>query len=171
MQMVKKTVIALVLLWFALLLFMPKIQLYYLLEHNLAKREIKLNESRISESPFGLRVTGMQVYFKGIPIAKIEKTEAVTLLFYNRISTAQITLDALLKEKFPASIEKLVFQYSLIDPLHIHISGSGSFGTLEGNYDLRAHKLHIDIAAGKDIGMIGQWLKRGEKGYYYETSF
>ena len=171
MQMVKKTVIALVLLWFALLLFMPKIQLYYLLEQNLAKQEIKLNESKISENPFGLTVTDMQVYFKGIPVAKIEKTEMVTLLLYNRITATHITLDALLKEKFPASIEKLVLQYSVIDPLHVHISGSGSFGTLEGNYDLRAHKVHIDIAAGKDIGMIQQWLKKGEKGYYYETSF
>ena len=169
--MVKKTLIALLLFWLALLIFMPKVQLYYLLEQALEKQEIRINEAKIDENLFGLGVTDATLFYKGIPVAKVAKTEMLTLLVYNRVKIEHVILDALLKEKFPASVEHLGVRYSVLDPLHVQLSGSGSFGTFEGAYNLRTRKLHIDIVPGKEIGTIQQWLKQGEKGYYYETSF
>lgn len=169
--MVKKILIAVVLFWLAFLLFMPKVHLYYLMEKVVVKQGVKINESVIEEKPFGLALSGVQVYYRGIPVVKIEKIDLMTLLLYNRLSATHFTLDALLKEKFPASLERAVLSYSVIDPLHIRISGAGNFGTFTGKYDLRSRKVHIDIAPGKQIGSVANLLHKGKKGYYYETSF
>jgi len=49
MQMVKKSVLIFLMLWFSILLFMPKAELYYTIEQSLAKQDIKLNEKSIEE--------------------------------------------------------------------------------------------------------------------------
>ena len=47
MQMVKNIFISLFFLWFAILIFMPKQKIYYTLEHELLKQDIKINEKGI----------------------------------------------------------------------------------------------------------------------------
>ncbi len=171
MQMVKKMVIAIVLFWLAFLLFMPKVHLYYLMEKVAVRQGVKINESAIEEKPFGLSLSGVQVYYRGIPLVKIEKADLMTLLLYNRLEATRFAFDALVKEKFPASLERVVVSYSVIDPLRIHISGVGSFGVFTGKYDLRSRKVHIDIVPSKQIGAVAKLFHKGKKGYYYEASF
>jgi uncharacterized membrane protein len=80
MQMVKKSVLIFLMLWFAILLFMPKAELYYTIEKSLAKQDIKLNEKSIEEGPFSLTLKDVTVYVKGIALAKIEELDFFTLL-------------------------------------------------------------------------------------------
>ena len=163
--------IAIVLFWLAFLFFMPKVHLYYLMEKVVVKEGVKINESAIEEKSFGLSLSGVQVYYRGIPVAKVDKIDIMTFILYNRLEARRFVFDALVKEKFPVSLERVAVSYSVIDPLHIRISGAGSFGTFTGKYDLRSRKVHIDIVPGKQIGTIANLLRKGKKGYYYETSF
>jgi len=56
MQMVKKILLVVAIVWFTVLAFMPKLELYYTAEEALAKQDIVLNEEKISESLFGLNL-------------------------------------------------------------------------------------------------------------------
>ncbi len=81
MQMVKKSFIVLMVAWLGILVLMPKQELYYKLEEELAKQDIKLNEAKINEGLFSLTLNQVNVYFKGINVATIEEVNLCTLLF------------------------------------------------------------------------------------------
>jgi hypothetical protein len=171
MQMVKKIFIAFFVLWFALLLFMPKQELYYKLEQALVKEGIKINEERIEEGVFSLTLKNADLYVKGIKIATVEKVNLFTLLFYTKVELSELLLDSSLKRMAPQRTQSATLSHTLLSPMHVSIQAEGSFGLLAGNADLKERKVHLDFVEEKEIDMIKQMLKKGEAGWYYETSF
>ncbi|HEC45428.1 MAG TPA: hypothetical protein ENI25_01250, partial [Epsilonproteobacteria bacterium] len=108
MQMVKKIFIALFITWFALLIFMPKQEIYYALEKELAKQEIEINEKSIEEGAFSLTLNQASVYVKGIKIATIEELTFFTLLFYTKVELETLLLDDALKAMAPQQTDKAI---------------------------------------------------------------
>lgn len=171
MQMVKKIFIAAFIAWFALVAFMPKQEIYYALEKELAKNEIKINEKAIEEGVFSLTLKQATVYVKGIKIATIEELTFFTLLFYTKVELDSFFLDDTLKAMAPQQTHKAVFSHSVLSPLEASVDAEGSFGVIEGSVNLKERKLHINFSEVKEIEMIKSELKKDEKGWYYETSF
>ncbi len=171
MQMVKKIFIALFIAWFALLAFMPKQEIYYALEHGLAKQDIKINEKSIEEGVFSLALNQASVYVKGVKIATIEKLTLFTLLFYTKVELDSLLLDDALKAMAPQQTDKAIFSHAIFSPFDTSVYAEGSFGVVDGKVDLKGRKLHIDFNQTKEIEMIKPKLKKDEKGWYYETSF
>jgi len=169
--MVKKIFIAVFIAWFALLVFMPKQEIYYKLEKELAKKEIKINEKSIEEGLFSLTLKQASVYVKGIKIATIEELTLFTLLFYTKVELDSFLLDDTLKAMAPQQTDKAILSHSVLSPLEASVSAEGSFGVIEGSVDLTERKLHIDFNETKEIETIKSQLKKDEKGWYYETSF
>jgi len=171
MQMVKNILIAFIVIWLGILVFMPKQEFYYKLEEELAKHEIKLNETSMNEGLFSLNVKQVTVYFKGINVATIEEVSLFTLLFYNSIELRSLTVDDSLKKMMPQEIEKAVAIHSILSPLEVAVDASGSFGLMTGKIDLSEAKVRLDFNESKNIEMLKPQLKKDEKGWYYETSF
>ena len=171
MQMVKKMVIALVLIWFALLWLMPKQELYYKLEKELAKNAVKINEKSIDEGLFSLTLNEADVYVKGIKLATVEKIDVFTVLFYTKVTVEKLALDDSLKTMAPTDVQEADGVYALWNPLNVSIDASGSFGRLEGKVALADKTVRLDFNASKGIEMLKPKLKQDEKGWYYETSF
>ena len=171
MQMVKNILIAFIVVWLGILVFMPKQEFYYKLEAELAKHEIKLNETSMNEGLFSLNVKQLTVYFKGINVATIEEISLFTLLFYNSIELRSLTVDDSLKKMMPQEIEKAVAIHSILSPLEVAVDASGSFGLMTGKIDLNEGKVRLDFNESKNIEMLKPQLKKDEKGWYYETSF
>ena len=171
MQMVKNIFIALCIIWFALLVFMPKRELYYQLEKELAKQEIIISGEKIEEGWFSLTLKEPSVYLKGIKIATIEEIDIFTLLFYTKVELKTLLLDKSLKAIAPQQTEYIVLSHSLLSPLQVLIGAQGQFGTVNGHADLKERKVTIDFTEAKEIGMIKSLLKKDEKGWHYERSF
>jgi hypothetical protein len=171
MQMVKNSLIALIVVWLGILVFMPKQEFYYKLEEELSKHEIKLNETNINEGLFSLNLKQVTVYFKGINVATIEEVNLFTLLFYNSIELQSLTVDDSLKKMLPQAIHKAVAKYSILSPLEVSLDATGSFGSAAGNIDLNEGKVRLDFNESKNIEMLKPQLKKDDKGWYYETSF
>ncbi len=171
MQMVKNILIAFIVVCLGILVFMPKQEFYYKLEEELAKDEIKLNETSMNEGLFSLNVKHVTVYFKGINVATIEEMSLFTLLFYNSIELRSLTVDDSLKKMMPQEIEKAVAIYSILSPAEVVVDASGSFGSMSGKIDLSEAKVRLDFNESKKIEMLKPQLKKDEKGWYYETSF
>ncbi len=171
MQMVKNSLIVFIVVWLGILVFMPKQEFYYKLEEELAKHEIKLNETTMKEGLFSLDLKQISVYFKGINVATIEELHIFTLLFYNRIELQSLTVDDSLKKMLPQEIERAVAKYSIFSPFEIMVDASGSFGSMAGKIDLNESNLRLDFNESKNIELLKPQLKKDEKGWYYETSF
>ena len=171
MQVVKKLLLGLILVWGALLLFMPKEELYFSLERELAKQGVEINEGTIHEGIFGLTLENVTVYVKGIKVATVEKISLFTMLVYTRIEGEMLIVDKSLQNMMPAEVDHLVATYSLLDLTTFHIEADGSFGTVNGEVSLTGRMVHLDFTETKKIDTIRSQLKKGEKGWYYETSF
>jgi hypothetical protein len=171
MQMVKNSLIILLVIWLALLVFMPKRELYFTLEEQLAKHEIALNEKNIEEGLFGLKLEQVSVYFKGIKVATIEEVNIYTLLFYSSIHLHSLHMDDSLKSMAPQETKKAKITHSLASPREVLIDADGSFGSMSGRVDLAQRKAHLDFNESKEIEMLKPQLKKEGKGWVYETSF
>ena len=171
MQMVKKSFIVFIVIWFAILVLMPKQEFYYKLEEELAKHELILNEGKVNEGFFSLNLEQVTVYFKGIPVATIEKVNLCTLLFYSGIELQALHVDDSLKAMVPQVTQKALIRHSILSPLELFVDASGSFGAMAGTIDLSERKVRLDFNESKNIQMLKPQLKKGEKGWVYETSF
>ena len=171
MQMVKKSVLVLLVTWLAIVILMPKQEIYYKLEEALDSYEIRLNEEKKSEGLFSLNLKGVTVYVKGINVATIDEVNLFTLLFYSSIELESLLVDDSLKTMIPQETTSAVLRHSIRSPLDVSVVASGSFGSLTGNIDLNERKVHLDFNESKNIQMLKPALKKSEKGWVYETSF
>ena len=172
MQMVKNIFITFIVFLFALLVFMPKQELYFTLEKELAKQDIEINEQSIEEGVFSLNLIQPVIYVKGIKIATIEKINIFTLIFNTNINVKSLILDDTLKSFAPEKIDVANISYSLFSPFKVNIEAKGSFGVIEGIANLNERSLRLDFnETTKGLDTIRSNLKKDEKGLYYETSF
>jgi len=171
MQMVKKTFLLLLFFWMALLVFMPKEEIYFRLEKELTKQEIEINESAVEETLTGLVLKDPVIYVKGIKVATADQITFFTVLFYTKIMVSGVQVDESLKNMIPERVETLVLTHTVVDPIHITLFAKGSFGTVDGSISLKERTVHIDFTETKEISTIKSSLKKGEKGWYYETAF
>ncbi|HEO98632.1 MAG: hypothetical protein JW682_01125 [Campylobacterales bacterium] len=171
MQMVKKIAILIAVLWLAVIVMMPKQELYYLLEQELAKKDIKISSEKISEGWFSLSLKEPSVYVKGIKVATVEEIDIFTLLFYSRASLKGLLLDSSLERFAPGQIDQSILTQSVLNPFKVAISGNGAFGEAEGSVNLKENQLKLKFSDNKDLGMLRSKLKKDEEGWIYETSF
>jgi len=171
MQMVKKLLVGIVLVWAALILFMPKEELYFSLERELAKEGVEINEASIEEGLLTLTLKDVTVYVKGIEVATVKEITLVTLLVYTKVEAVDFHVDKEFYAFVPEYARKIVLTHTVADPDHIKVDAAGSFGVLEGKISLSKRTVHLDFAETKDIEAIQSQLKKGEEGWYYETAF
>ncbi|BAF70989.1 hypothetical protein [Sulfurovum sp. NBC37-1] len=171
MQVVKKALMILFAVWFAFVLFMPKRNLYYKVEQVLATQGVKINEGSITGGIFTLNIDEAVVYMKGIDLIHIKHASFFSLLFYSRVTLQGIVLDDSLKNMLPTKLAEAVFSHVIWHPGYVQVSGKGAFGAFEGDIDLAQRKVHLDFTELSKPGVLKHQLKKGEKGWYYETSF
>lgn len=171
MSMVKYILTLCVVIWLALVVLMPKQELYYKLEETLISQEIALNEEEIEEGFFGLSLKNVNVYIKGINVANIEEVNLFTVLFYSCVEVKGLRMDDSLKTMVPQETQKAVLGHSVMAPFSVSVEALGSFGSMAGEIDLNERKVHLDFNESKNIAMLKPQLKKGEKGWIYETSF
>jgi len=169
--MVKNIFIGLLLGWFVLLAFMPKQELYYKLEKELAKNDIKINEKRLESGLFSLTLHESDIYVKGIKLATVEKVNFFTLLFYSKVSLDQLHIDDSLKAMLPTLVTTATLTHAVWQPMAVNVLGEGSFGGLEGVANLTESTLRLDFNDSNSISNLKPQLQEDEKGWYYETSF
>ena len=171
MQVVKKIFLGIFVIWIAFLAFMPKVELYYLLEKELAKYDVKLNEKSINEGIFSLSLNNISLFGKGIHIANIDKIEIITFLGYSKIVIDNIIFDELLKGQAPKKIDSINIVHSLESLMNIKIEADGSLGEVMGSVDLSKREVRVNFSSINELRNIKSFLKKDKKGWYYEKSF
>jgi len=171
MQVVRKGLLYLVVVLLSLAVFAPKRELYYLLESYLMRQDIIIDNETIESGLFSLTLRHPDLYVKGIRIATIQEVSLLTLLFYTHAAAKDIETDRSLRQWVPGKIDTVSLDYQLLDPARITIRATGFFGEAKGYLSLRKRVLHLDLLQEKAIGSLKPMLKKGKKGWYYETSF
>ncbi len=171
MQMVSKAILFLFVILLSLAIFAPKRELYHLLEEQLMQNDIIINNEKIESGFFTLKLQHPELYIKGIRMAEIEEISFFTLFFYTSITARGIEADASLRKLIPVEIAAISVYYHLFSPESITLNTIGSFGAAKGYLLPAENLLHLDLVEEDPAKELKPFLKKGETGWYYETSF
>ena len=169
MQVVKQIVIVLILLPFAVMFFMPKKELYYLLEKKLHKQNIMISGEVLEEGILSLTVEHPVLSFSGASLATAKSITLWSILFYSKADFEGLVVAEGLPTKF--SIKELTATHSVLSPMKIAIAGESSLGTVQGQVNLGTQTVHLDLSKGGSNKAISKYLKKSKKGWYYESKF
>ncbi len=176
MQMVKKILFWIIAAWLAIIVFAPKRELYYMLEEELAKQDIILHGEAIEEGLLGLTVKHPTLYVNKIEAATIDEIGVTTLLLWNSVTVRGITVNSMAREWIPAPVDQVGAEYAVWAPKKVSLNGQSPFALIEPTslIDLDGMKARVDIAAvpgnEKAFERLKGFLKKDEKGWYYETA-
>jgi len=178
--MVKKVFFGLFLFLFFLLVFAPKQELYYKLEHVLKdKFNITIDGEKFIEEPFGFSISDAHIYLEDLHIADIKFLDLKIFYIYDKLELDSITLDKNLQEtarrvkelaifKSISKIDKLKVTFSILKPYKIAIDINGSFGDIKGGLYFNPNRIFLRVVNPKDISSIRQFLDKDAEGLYYE---
>jgi len=160
---------------FALILFAPKENIYYLLEQNLKKFDIIISHEKLENRKLYLNIQNLDVSVKGIETLTIKEANIVILALYNSIELENIMLSSLAKNYLPVKIDKVDIYYTILNPLKIYAVGHGKFGDARVAIDVLKRKAVLVLRPSKIMRMRYRnslkELKKSKNGeYLYEKS-
>ena len=171
MRLVKNIVVFIIALYIGAVLFMPKNQLYYFGEKQLKQYGVVIGNEELNNKLGSLEILHPVVYLQGLAVARVSKVKILPLIFMNKIDADSVELLNEAKKFIDIDIATLKINQSILKPYRVKIDAIGNFGIANGYADLKNRVVHIDITKAKDINSIKRYLKKGEKGWYYESKF
>jgi len=169
MQVVRNILFFLIVLPLAVMVFMPKKELYYLLEKRLQAQNIVISGETLSEGPLRLTIMHPVLYVRGVPLATAKRITLWSVLLYTKLEVEDLRITEGLPSE--VSIRTVTAIHSLRTPMKVLIQGESSLGALGGYVSLKERQLHLDVAEGGKNRILSKYLKKGEKGWYYESKF
>jgi len=159
-----------------LIVFLPKVNLYYALEHQLKKDNIIIDNEQLEPLAFGFNIKGIDLWVKSIQSAYIKNISIQAYWVYQSIDITKIKLSANFKGILPLNIKKIKIVYTVLNPLNITIKAKGDFGILSGKISILDSKLLLAIRPSSlmrnQYKSYLRQLKKINKGEYrYEYHF
>ncbi len=171
MRLVKYILTFIVAFYLGFILFMPKVNLYYKAEELLKKQGVVVDNEELRATPINLKLMHPIAYYQGVDFARASIINITPLLLVNSLEAENIELLGVAKKFLNVSISKLKANHSVLKPFIVKLNIDGSFGIASGYIDLKSKVVHLDIIEEKDIKPIKKFLKKGQKGWYYESKF
>ena len=160
---------------FFVVILSPKAALYYKLETLLKSKQVVLTQEHIHDSGLTLHVKDAKLYYGDMYVATLSELSITPALLYNNIHVESFELSKEMEQFIPRDIAKVDITYSIIDPLHVNITSSGAFGELDGEIDLKARHIILNLSPSATLLKKRPfWLRRLKKVegvYRYESSY
>ncbi len=168
----KKIVLFITIFILGLVLFMPKINLYYTLENFLKKEHIMIKEGAIKDRWVALEIKDASVFYDGVASLEAKEIDILPWIFYDKVTLKDVRPAKALTSMFDAKADSITLTYSLLSYKTIMIAAEGDFGTLRGYIDLRERKIHLVLAPSKKFKnhqVVREYFKKQEEGLVYES--
>ena len=169
--MVKKIFFSFVLLLLFLWLLAPKERLYYTLEHLLRSHGVVITEKSLTQTPWSLTIEDADVTLNGAKIAKMDQAKFITFLFYHKLIIHNLQFDEIVEQTLGKKISFATATQHALKPTVIELEVVGDLGEAKGYIELKKKVAVIRFKDETKIDLLKKWLKRDEKGWYYEATF
>ena len=155
--------------------FSPKRQLYYFGESLLKPYGVVLSGERVVDNGLSLSLEDGVLYFQDLKIAQLESVTLRPMILFNTIDIVPFSVAEDIQRFVPGTITMKIY-HSVIDPIHIHLEGTGTFGSIGGTVDLWRHKIALTLMPSKTLmESRPSWLKEMKKQpsgeYLYEVNY
>jgi len=170
MQMVKKVLITLLVLFLSLVVFAPKERLFFLLEEKLQGSDVVISNEMIDSGLLGLDITQSEISFKGVPLAKVERMDIFTLLFYSSVELENMVLDETSRSMLPISEFNLSLSHNLLAPKSLNLTLSYQAVKTQAKLKfLDEGKVRVEVEDINGSDWLKPLMKKDENGWYYEA--
>jgi hypothetical protein len=135
-------------LWSALfiyivILFLPKENFYFFMEHKLNEYKIVLGNETLNEF-FGIfSIKGAHVLYYGDEAAQIDMIRAAPFILYNEVRFENIRIAKKFQSFVPGEIESVKVKFTPFYPLKLWLSLNGEFGEISGNYNIYGKEIYL----------------------------
>ena len=133
----------------ALMYFVPKSSVYYLLEHKLEKHAVILSSEKIKDTGLALELEDAKISFRSVHSVNVDKTTLKIFVLYNSINLSGVSLSCTAKSFIPLHIENVQVVYSIFSPLDVNAHAVGEFGELEAKFNIFENTLHLELKPSK----------------------
>ncbi len=158
--------------YLATVLLMPKTNLYYTLKHYLKQEHIVVTQQGVKDRWFDLKIEGMKIYYDGIESASLRSVTVWPWLLYNRIHATDVAAGKDLKKMFDFQASDVTISHTVTDPMHVHITAEGNFGSIEGSLDIKAGKLKLICMPTESFRRsvaFREIFRKTEEGFVHES--
>lgn len=175
MRRILKGVSYLLVMTALLIIFLPKINLYYAAEKMMAKQNIYISDEKLKDKGISFHIENASLLFEKLPLAQIEEIRLKPWILYNSIEIDTIRVNDGFTDFLPSEIDIIEVKYWIFNPLYLKLSGQSKESLFYGEVDLlkrilRIH-LRLDAASEKQYKSMLSKLTPEEGGYLYEYQF
>lgn len=175
MKRLMKFLAYLVIMFALLLLFLPKVNLYYAAESLLKEKNVYISDENIYDSGFSLELTNAKFFFDKLELMKVEKIKVSPWVFYNTVKLDSIEVNEGFSDFLPQDISSVKAEHFFYNPTHILLSGESTDSFFSGDVDIlkRVVAIHLKLSEKneKRYKAFLKKLTKEEGGYYYEYKF
>lgn len=125
----------------ALIVLIPKKELYFYVEEQLSKEGIYLSGESLSGGLFTLDAENVSILSGASKLAQIGSIRMVPWIVVNEIELDTLRAAEGFDLVLPGQIDKASCRYALWNPFDVTIEIDGDFGHAQGTYDLGKQKL------------------------------
>ena len=158
-----------------LILFLPKINLYYAAEGVMKEQNVYIADEEVHDSGFSLDILNAKIFFDKLELMTVEEITLSPWVIYNVVSLNTVDINEGFSDFLPQEISSLKAEHFVYNPLHIKLSGESTDSFFFGDVDImqRVISLHLRIGAQseKKYKTLLRKLTKEEGGYYYEYKF
>jgi len=159
-----------------MILFLPKMNLYYLGLDKLKTNKIILVSHDIEDKLLSFNMNNVMVNYENKNTVKLNRISLCTYIYISKLEITDITFNDRIKDYIPKNIKKLIITYNLMtNPLKIDIESTFTKGKFFGHVDLLERKVVINLDVShsfiKDYkDLTKKFTKKGEY-YSYEYKY
>ncbi len=172
---VLKFILFLIFILALIVAFLPKKNLYYLLEEELQKEKIAFSGEKIEDKLLYFEIRDAKIFYEDIEAGTLKRARVYPLFFWNMVEIEGISIDSDVARFVPKSTDFLRASHSIINPLKIQIEGVGDFGSLDGGVDILDRRVLLELNASSMMGTqyrnITSKMKQIDGKLVYEQSF
>ena len=159
----------------SILFFVPKTNLYYLLEESiLLPYQVKVINESFDDNGLGADISNLEIYYDGIFVSNIKDISLISLLIYSGVSIKDVKVDQMLKNLSFVDLKEVQLSHSILSPLKIAIEITGDAGEATGYLDIVDRGLHLVFKPNRksrDYQPLLKYFKNKNGEYVYERNF
>jgi len=168
----RKIILFITMFLFGIVLFMPKVNLYFTLENFAKKEHVEVKEGTLKDRWIDLNIKDATIFYDGIASLNANELTIAPWLFYNKVTALGISPTKEIKSMFDVTADKVSLIYSVLDYKYIMIEAEGDFGQIEGTLDVIEQKVRLILTPSqkfKNNTLVRQYFKKEEEGLVYES--
>lgn len=148
--MIKKVFIVFIFFYITLILFLPRDNIYFTLEQQLAKFDIALCNEKIDNKIYYTQINEAGVIWENTQIGIIEQISLNPWIFYNSFEVNNIIFSSDIRDFLPKKIEKIYIKQSIFSPQTLWLYANGDFGQIEGFWNAKTKQLHLELVLSNE---------------------